>query len=141
TTINNKVLTLGNIPEIVTGTGGAQTHRTTIGEPLGYFYGFKTDGIYQNEGEIAKALPDAFSAGPVPGDIRFADINGDGKIDAADRTKIGSSIPDFYYGVNISAAWKKFDLSIFLQGVSGIDIYNGVGISLQDMTSGNNQLT
>jgi len=140
TTVNNEVLSLGNIPEVITGIGGGQTHRTTVGEPLGYFYGFVTDGIYQNEGEVAKALPDAYSAGPAPGDIRFKDVNGDGKIDAGDRTKIGSSIPDFYYGVNISAAWKGFDLSVFLQGVGGIEIYNGAGTSLINMNSGNNQL-
>ncbi len=86
-------------------------------------------------------MPDAFSAGAEPGDIRFVDVNGDGVVDAGDRTKIGSSIPDFFYGVNISAAWRQFDLSIFLQGVSGIDIYNGAGVALQNMTSGNNQLT
>jgi hypothetical protein len=141
TTVSNKVLSLGSIPEVITGVGGAQTHRTTVGEPLGYFYGFKTNGIYQNEGEVEKAVPDVYSAGPQPGDIRFVDVNGDGVVDAGDRTKIGSSIPDFYYGINISAAWKKFDLSIFAQGVSGIEIYNGAGQALQDMISGNNQLT
>jgi TonB-linked SusC/RagA family outer membrane protein len=141
TTVNNEVLSLGNIPEIITGIGGGQTHRTTVGEPLGYFYGFKTNGIYQNEGEVAKALPDAYSAGPSPGDIRFVDVNGDGVIDAGDRTKIGSSIPDFYYGINLTAAWKGFDLSVFLQGVGGIEIYNGSRTSLESMNGGNNQLT
>jgi len=141
TTVHNEVLDLGGIPEVITGVQGAQTHRTTVGEPLGYFYGFKTNGIYQNEGEVEKAVPDAYSAGPQPGDIRFVDVNGDGVVDASDRTKIGSSIPDFYYGINISAAWKKFDLSIFMQGVSGNDVYNGAGVALQNMTSGNNQFT
>ncbi len=145
TTVNNKVVSLGNIPEIITGVSGQQTHRTTVGEPLGYFYGFKTDGIYQDEGEVSKALPDAYSAGPVPGDIRFADVSGpngtpDGIIDAFDRTKIGSSIPKFFYGINLSVAWKAFDLSVFLQGVGGIEIYNGAGIELQQMRGGNNQL-
>ena len=145
TTVNNKVISLGNIPEIITGIGGGQTHRTTVGESLGYFYGFKTDGIYQDDGEVSKALPDAYSAGAVPGDIRFADVSGpdgkpDGKVDAFDRTKIGSSIPKFFYGINLSFAWKAFDLSVFLQGVGGIEIYNGAGIALQDMRSGNNQL-
>lgn len=141
TTVNNKVMNLGDIPEIITGTGGGQTHRTTVGESLGYFYGFKTNGIYQNEGEISKKVEDAYSAATVPGDIRFVDVNGDGKVDAADRTKIGSSIPKFFYGVNLSGAWKGFDLSVFLQGVGGIQIYNAAGIALKDMSSGNNQLT
>ncbi|MEJ7685132.1 MAG: SusC/RagA family TonB-linked outer membrane protein [Segetibacter sp.] len=140
TTVKNKVLSLGDIPEVITGTGGGQTHRTTVGESLGYFYGFKTDGIYQNEGEVSKGIPDAYSAGAVPGDIRFVDVNNDGKVDAADRTKIGSSIPKFFYGVNLSAAWKGFDLSVFLQGVGGIKIYNAAGAQLKNMISGNNQL-
>ena len=140
TTVNNKVVSLGDIPEIITGTGGGQTHRTTVGESLGYFYGYKTNGIYQNAAEVAQALPDAFSGGPQPGDIRFVDVNGDKKVDAGDRTKIGSSIPKFFYGINISVAYKSFDFSAFLQGVGGIEIYNGAGIGLQNMTSGNNQL-
>lgn len=140
TTVNNKVLALGDIPEVITGTGGGQTHRTTVGESLGYFYGFKTDGIYQNEGEVNKAVPDAFSAGAVPGDIRFVDVNGDGRVDAGDRTKIGSSIPKFFYGVNLTAGWKTFDLSVFLQGVGGNEIFNAAGTALKGMSGGNNQL-
>lgn len=140
TTVNNKVLSLGDIPEVITGTGGGQTHRTTVGESLGYFYGFKTNGIYQNAGEINKALPDAYSAGAQPGDIRFVDVNGDGKVDAADRTKIGSSIPKFFYGINLTAAWKAFDLSVFMQGVGGNEIYNAAGVSLKSMSGGNNQV-
>jgi TonB-dependent starch-binding outer membrane protein SusC len=145
TTVNNKVLSLGDIPEIITGTGGGQTHRTTVGESLGYFYGFKTDGIYQNDAEVAAALPDAYSAGPVPGDIRFMDVSGpegkpDGIIDASDRTKIGSSIPTFFYGINLTAGWKSFDLSIFLQGVGGNYIYNAAGTALKGMSGGNNQV-
>ena len=139
TTVKNTVISLGGIPDIITGTGGAQTHRTTIGEPLGYFYGFKTDGIYQNDAEVAKALPDAYSAGIKPGDIRFVDVNGDGKIDAADRTKIGSSIPGYYYGFNLTGAYKGFDLSIFFQGVGNIQIYNQARSSLEGMNGGSNQ--
>ena len=140
-TVNNKVVSLGNIPEIITGTGGASTHRTTVGESLGYFYGYKTDGIYQNAQEVSNALPDAFSAGPEPGDIRFVDVNGDKKVDAGDRTIIGKSMPDYYYGINLSAAWKGFDFSLFIQGVGGIQLYNGARQALEGMTSGNNQLT
>jgi TonB-dependent starch-binding outer membrane protein SusC len=145
TTVKNEVLSLGGIPEIITGTGGGQTHRTSVGQPLGYFYGYRTNGIYQNAAEVAAALPDAFSSGPQPGDIRFVDVSGpdgkpDGQIDAFDRTNIGSSIPKFFYGINLSAAWKNFDFSVFLQGVGGIKIYNGAGIGLQNLTSGANQL-
>lgn len=140
TTVKNKVITLGSIPEIISGTSGQQTHRTTVGQPLGYFFGYKTNGIYQNQKEVDEAIPDAFSSGPQPGDVRFVDVNGDGAVNAGDRTNIGSSIPDFYYGINLSAHWKNFDLSMFMQGVGGIEIYNGAGIGLQNMRSGNNQL-
>ncbi|ULQ51300.1 SusC/RagA family TonB-linked outer membrane protein [Flavihumibacter fluvii] len=141
TTVKNEVLSLGDIPEIITGTGGASTHRTTVGEPLAYFYGYKTDGIYQNEAEAAAALPDAFSSGPQPGDIRFVDVNGDKKVDASDRTKIGNSMPTFYYGFNISFAWKSWDFGMFIQGVSGMQIYNGARQAMEGMNNGNNQLT
>jgi TonB-dependent starch-binding outer membrane protein SusC len=141
TTVKNEVVSLGDIKEIITGTSGRLTHRTTIGEPLGYFYGYKTNGIYQNQKEVDEAIPDANSTGPEPGDIRFVDVNGDGTVNADDRTFIGSSMPDFYYGINLSAAFKSFDLSVFLQGVAGIEIYNDAGSQLLTMSGGNNQLT
>jgi TonB-linked SusC/RagA family outer membrane protein len=141
TTVKNEVISLGDIKEIITGTSGRLTHRTTVGEPLGYFFGYKTNGIYQNQKEVDEAIPDANSSGPEPGDIRFVDVNNDGIVNADDRTFIGSSMPDFYYGINLSAAYKGFDLSIFLQGVSGIEIYNDAGSQLMTMSGGNNQFT
>lgn len=140
TTVKNEVTDLGSIPEIVTGTGGGQTHRTTVGQPLGYFYGYKTNGIYQTEAEAAAALPDA-SGKPSAGDIRFVDVNGDGKISAADQTNIGSSIPELLYGATASASWKGWDLSIFFQGIGKVQVYNQARRSLENMNNGNNQLT
>jgi TonB-dependent starch-binding outer membrane protein SusC len=141
TTVKNKVVSLGGINEIISGTGGAQTHRTNTGDEVGYFYGYKTNGIYQDAGEVAKALPDAFSAGAAPGDIRFVDVNGDGKVDASDRTKLGKSIPGFFYGMNLSGGYKGIDLSIFLQGVGDVQVYNSVRTGFEDMSGGNNQFT
>ncbi|MBA4168404.1 MAG: SusC/RagA family TonB-linked outer membrane protein, partial [Chitinophagaceae bacterium] len=138
TTVSNKVISLGGITEIIGGIGGGQTNRTTVGESLGYFYGYKTDGLYQNAGDVAKALPDASSSGTAPGDIRFVDVNGDGKIDASDRTIIGSPIPKFYYGINLTANYMKFDLSIFLQGVGKVSVYNAARGTLEGMNGGNN---
>lgn len=138
TTVHNVVQDLGDIPEIVTGIGGQSTHRTTVGEPLGYFYGFKTDGIYQTQAEVDAAVPDAFSSSRAPGDIRFVDVNNDGKIDAQDRTKIGNSNPAYYYGINSSVSYKGFELSMLLQGVGGIQVYNQARRSLENMTSSNN---
>lgn len=139
TTVKNEVLDLGSITEIITGTGGGQTHRTAVGQPLGYFYGFKTDGIYQTAEEAASAPVDAFGT-PSAGDIRFVDVNGDGKINSDDRTFIGSAIPGYYYGANLSAGWKGLDLGIVLQGVGDMQVYNAARQSLENMNSGNNQL-
>lgn len=141
TTVKNHVVSLGSIKEIISGTGGSQTHRTTAGEDLAYFYGYKTDGIYQNAEEISQALPDAFSSGREPGDIRFADINGDKKIDANDRTRIGRTMPGYFYGINGTASFKGFDLGIFLQGIGDMQVYNSVRAGFEDMRSGNNQFT
>lgn len=138
TTTNNEVLDLGSVPEIVTGIGGAQTHRTIVGQSLGHFYGFKTDGIFQTQAEVDAAPSDAFSSSREPGDIRFVDVNGDGTIDANDRTNLGSPIPGFFYGGNIDLGWKGFDLSILLRGVGDIQIYNSARIALEGMTGSNN---
>jgi TonB-linked SusC/RagA family outer membrane protein len=138
TTVHNEVVDLGTAPPIITGVGGASTHRTIVGEPLGHLYGYKTDGIYQTQEEVDAALPDAFSASRAPGDIRFVDVNGDGKIDAQDRTNIGNPNPKYFYGINLSAAYAGFDLSILLQGVGGIQVYNNARSQLEGMNSGNN---
>jgi TonB-dependent starch-binding outer membrane protein SusC len=141
TSVKNEVTSLGGIPEIISGTGGGQSHRTSVGEPIGYFYGYKTNGIYQSQAEIdADKTIDANSSKRSPGDIRFVDVNGDGKIDANDRTNIGSSIPGFYYGINGSLAYKGLDLSILFQGVGKVKIYNSARAGLENMRDGGNQL-
>ena len=141
TTVHNEVLDLGSVPEIITGVGGASTHRTAVGDPIGSFYGYKTNGIFQNASEISSAVPDLISSGRAPGDIRFVDVNGDGQIDSKDRTNLGSSIPTYFYGINASANVMNFDFSILLQGVGGQKVYNQARISLEDLRSSNNFLT
>lgn len=86
----------------------------------GYFYGYKTDGLFQNQDEIAKSpiQPDA-----QPGDIKFVDVNKDGKIDAADRTKIGNPFPQFTMGWGLSLEYKGFDFSSFIYASVGNDVY------------------
>ena len=141
TTVKNEVTSLGEIPSIISGVGGGQTHRTIAGESLGHFYGFKTDGIYQTQSDIDAALPDALSSARQPGDVRFVDVNGDNVVDNNDRTKLGSPIPDFYYGINLSANWKGFDFSALLQGVGGMQVYNSARRAFESMNGGNNQST
>jgi TonB-dependent starch-binding outer membrane protein SusC len=141
TTIHNEVLDLGGIPEIISGVGGGSTHRTVVGESLGNFYGYKTNGIYQNAAEVASALPDALSNGRAPGDIRFVDVNNDGEVNSLDRTNLGSSIPKFYYGINLSAGYKNFDISALLAGVSGQKVYNGIRAQMEDLRGPQNFMT
>jgi TonB-linked SusC/RagA family outer membrane protein len=96
--------------------------RTTEGQPVGQFYGYVTDGLFKNAAELA--------AGPVQeagtgiGDIRFKDLNGDGKIDSKDQTAIGDAIPDFTYAVTNNFRYKNFNLGIVLTGSQGNQIYN-----------------
>ena len=141
TTVHNEVTDLGGIPEIISGVGGASTHRTVVGEPIGSFYGYRTDGIFQNQGEIDAAVPDNLSNGRAPGDIRFVDVNKDGQIDSKDRTNLGSPIPKFYYGINLSASYRNFDISVLFQGVSGQKVYNQGRSQMEDLRSAINFLT
>jgi len=103
-------------------------YRIQTGYPIGYFWGYKTDGIFQNQQEIRNYVgkngkmvqPDA-----KPGDVRFMDLNNDGSIDTGDKTMIGNPNPDFTYGFNLSGAYKGFDMSVSLSGVYGKDIVEG----------------
>ncbi len=112
--------------------------RAENGEPFPFFYGYKTNGVFQNRNEIntytnkdgGLIQPDAN-----PGDLRFVDINGDGKITSDDRTNIGSGVPKWTFGFTFNAEWKGFDLSAFFQGVSGVDVFDAT--YRQDIASGN----
>jgi TonB-linked SusC/RagA family outer membrane protein len=118
TTISNKVIQLNKQGfEIFNGPA-----RTTAGYPIGYFYGYEHNGIYQTQTEILKS-PTSTIGTVNPGDIKFKDVNGDGKIATDDRTFIGNPTPDFMYGGTISLTYKGFDLGIDLQGVYGNEIY------------------
>jgi hypothetical protein len=152
TTLQNKITSLGSGQAFNSGfnVGGAElSSRVEQGQPIGYFYGFKTDGLFRSQPEIdatneqAKQItgnPDAeFQAGVQPGDRRFVDINNDGVIDQDDRTKIGSPIPGLTYGLNINLGYKGFDFTLFLQGVSDVDIMNSTRRQLYDMRNFNGQ--
>jgi len=122
-TVRNKVLSLAAGEPISGGFGlsdGAIT-KTEVGYPVGSFFLWKMDGIFQNQAEI-DASP--FQAADTrPGDVKFADLNGDDKIDDKDRGHFGNPFPDFIYGLNASVNWHNFDLSILAQGVQGNDVY------------------
>lgn len=115
----NKVESIGdNFNFQLTGNGGA--NRTVSGESIGYFYGYKQVGVYQSTADLDK-MP-GFS-NSLPGDIAYADIDGNGVINANDRTNLGSPFPDFNYGINLSLSFKNFDAILEGQGVAGNHIY------------------
>ncbi len=87
----------------------------------GYFYGYKTDGLFQNAGDLTKG---ATQTGAQPGDIRFVDVNNDGVINALDQTKIGDPFPDFTIGWSLNLEYKNFDFNAFTYVSKGNDIYS-----------------
>ncbi|MFD2934241.1 SusC/RagA family TonB-linked outer membrane protein [Spirosoma flavum] len=119
--------------------GGFDITKTEVGQPIQSFYGWKVDGIFQNQAEInaANAIDGndktLYQDKAAPGDIRFKDVNGDGKIDASDRQYLGSYLPKFNYGANFSGSYKNFDFTLYLQGVQGNKIYNGTKVVTQGM--------
>ncbi|MEB0263274.1 MULTISPECIES: TonB-dependent receptor [unclassified Mucilaginibacter] len=118
----NKVTKLGNgEPIFATAHLGEVFTKTEVGMPVGYYYGYVTNGIFQNAKQVEDG-PQRETASP--GDIRFKDINGDDVIDAKDRTMIGNPWPDFVYGLTMNASYKGFDLSVFFQGSQGNDVMN-----------------
>jgi TonB-dependent starch-binding outer membrane protein SusC len=121
----NLVLNLGDDTEFFQAAIGTlgwarQEVITRVGEPLGSFFGYIFEGIYQNEEELS-AID---HPGARPGTVKFRDVNGDGRISPDDQTIIGDPNPDFIYGVTNNFRYKNFDLSIFFQGVQGGDILN-----------------
>lgn len=127
---NNKVLsvTSGANPIYDGGVGltsGALATRTKVGDPIGSFYGYIVDGIFQTQDEISKsAQPNA-----KPGDFKYRDISGsngtpDGTISSLDRQVIGNPNPKITYGINTSFNYKMIDLTLDFQGVAKVDIYN-----------------
>jgi TonB-dependent starch-binding outer membrane protein SusC len=107
--------------------GMTEMYRAQVGHPIGYFYGLQTAGIFQNEAEVNayKKGETLIQPQAVPGDVKFVDLNNDGRIDGQDRTMIGSAIPKMTYGFNANIGFKGFDLSMYTYGVHGNDIAFG----------------
>ncbi len=124
TTIHNEVVDLGTRDELIGGNIGAgkNVSRARIGQPIGFFYGYKSLGPFDSQEEIDNAPAQSDVA---PGDLRMADVNGDGTISSEDRTRIGSPIPDYTGGLNITVGYKAFELSVDMYGSFGNEIYDG----------------
>ncbi len=103
--------------------GGATASKTEPGKPLGQFYGWVANGIYQTDVEGGKG-PKVGNYTPRAGDLIYKDLNGDGKMTDDDRTYIGNPWPKLTYGINLSIQYKTIDISMLLTGVMGVDIYN-----------------
>lgn len=132
--LKNEVTFLGNGVDFLSGGATIQSTsfpitRTQVGQPVNSFYGFKTNGIFQNQAEIDSYVN---SAGTViqpnarPGDFKWQDLDDDGNIDSDDRDFLGSSIPKLTFGFTLNADYKNFDLLIFCQGASGNKIFQGL---------------
>lgn len=127
-TIHNEVLEIGGtsgVDSVLIGgylANGQPVTLSRVGLPIGAFYGYQTDGIFQDQSEL-DAYPHDSQAGP--GDLRFVDVNNDQAINGQDRTYIGSPIPEFIFGFYCEVQYKGFDLSADFQGQTGNKIFNG----------------
>ena len=108
--------------------------RLIEGQPMGVYYGYVSDGIFQTEDEVSNH---AIQEGKGVGRLKYRDINGDGKVTEADRCIIGDPNPDFGMGLTLTANYKNWSLSTFFSGEFGFDIYNGTRKQLEFMTYGN----
>lgn len=134
----NKIIKLNNNVSIYS---GYQQH--TVGLPVGSFYGWVTNGIFQNWNEVNSYAyqyqgTDAAN-GTAPGDIKFLDINNDGVVNDYDRTYIGNPTPAWNFSMTNSFSYRNFDMQVFLQGVAGNDIYNANRVTLEGMYTVRNQ--
>ncbi|TLU96963.1 TonB-dependent receptor [Dyadobacter sediminis] len=137
----NKVLDIGGAPQLFAGdvaniAQNVNSGIVRVGEPLGSFFGYETDGLYQTDEEL-KALVDANAR--KPGDRKYKDLNGDGRIDDNDRTIVGRAQPRFIGGISNTFSYKGLDLTVFFQGVYGNEILNANRFELEYLNGTNNQ--
>ena len=151
----NKLVALdGTAQAAIFGYGqwGDIVSKSVVGESLFNFYGYETDGVYQDWEDLQKSPKPVWSTPSdgkyvrtstvYVGDIKFKDQNNDGVIDENDRTNLGSPFPDMTFGFNNTFTWKNFDLNIFINGTIGNKVLNYNSIALTSMKSAwSNQLT
>lgn len=118
-TLQNEVLSLGNDNSDIV---SDNYHVTSVGHPVGALYGYEQIGVFQNQADIDAYYPASWTS--KPGDIKYKDVNGDGKITDKDRGFIGSTIPTFTYGLSLNVGYKSFDFSVEFNGVAGNQIVN-----------------
>jgi TonB-linked SusC/RagA family outer membrane protein len=130
--LKNEVTYVAADANYITGDAAFQsmgaTTRIQVGQPYNVFYGYKTQGIFQNEAEITAYNKDGKAIQPNarPGDFRWQDTNGDGAITEADKTFLGSNIPKYTFGLTVNLSYKNFDFMAFGQGAAGNKIFQGL---------------
>ena len=124
----NEITSMGTADNIIMGSSNETILRK--GEPLGTFYGLQFEGIVQT-GEDVNSLPKVNGSTPKPGDIKYADTNGDGRINGDDRVVLGSLQPDFTYGFSSQLKWKRLDASVAFSGSYGNKLFNALGRRLE----------
>ena len=126
---NNEILELGGEAFLLNQGERAEVYRNQVGRPLVEYLGFKTDGVWLSQAQIdaerAKGLTSTLSGAFAPGGLKIVDINGDNKLDNADRTIIGDPYADFIWAMTNNFSYKGFELSFMLQGSQGGEIVNG----------------
>ncbi|WP_210416843.1 TonB-dependent receptor [Echinicola soli] len=132
--VKNEVTYFGDADYLTTDNNDITT-AYRVGYPLGAFYGYIADGIFQSADEVANNPSQPGS--PAAGDLNYRDVNGDGVVNADDRVYLGSDIPRYTYGLNLSANYKQFSLTAFFQGVAKVDINTLVLMRAPTSTDGN----
>ncbi len=131
--LKNKVTYVAADANFITGAASFQSMgtitRTAVGQSYNSFFGFKTNGIFQNEAEIAaykNASDVLIQPNARPGDFRWVDVNGDGRITDLDKTFLGTNLPKYTYGLTLNLEYKGFDFMVFAQGAAGNKIFQGL---------------
>ncbi|TDQ08667.1 SusC/RagA family TonB-linked outer membrane protein [Pedobacter metabolipauper] len=151
----NKTLSLGNLSQspIISGVFNSLNGLTLTqkGSPIGAFYGYRVDHVASTQAEIDALNATArqktgntsavYQAGVKPGDFLFRDLTGDGVVDAIDQQVLGSAIPKFIYGFNMSGNYKSFDINLVISGVTGIQLGNALKFFTENASTGHNATT
>jgi hypothetical protein len=139
-TLKNEILSLGGGAPINRGLGVGGNNagtRTEVGQPVAYFWGLQTEGIFQTPEEVQAA--NGSHGDVIPGDRKYVDVNNDGKINEKDRINLGNGLPKFMYGGTFNISFKGFDFTLFLQGQGGNKIANNNRRHLYDIRNYNGQ--
>lgn len=136
--LHNEVLSLNSPIQSGRVDSGVYATLTQVGHPIGSFYLYQMEGIFQSNTEIMLHANQGASGTIVPGDVKYKDINNDGVIDEKDRTFCGSAIPKFTAGLNLALNYKNWDFSMFFQGAFGQKIFSQINYDIEGYYRGFN---